>query len=188
VVSLVASAAAWVGCRDDFDIETQAAVGSDDAGSGTLDTLGSDIDAGSGSDAGGEPGGSDAGGEPGGSDAGADAGSGMDAGIDGGSGADAGIDGGSGADAGIDGGGGIDAGAVVDAGTESDAGVIGGPGDAAGAPDGSPGSGVGALDRTSFYACAGGGCGSATGTEVWLPIVVAVGLAIRRRRGRRPAA
>jgi hypothetical protein len=41
------------------------------------------------------------------------------------------------------------------------------------------------LDRTSFYACAGGGCGSTTGAEVWLPLVVALGFGIRRPRARR---
>ena len=160
LVVLSAIAAAWIGCRDDYgtwDHELGLAPGTG-TGTGT-DT----IDApGSGS---------------------------VDAAID------APIDGsdGSGSD--------IDA-AVIDA-PVIDAPVIDAPGsgtaDAAvdagnggsmqGPGDGGSGGGSdpAGLDRTSFYACAGGGCGSTTGAEVWLPLVIAIGFAIRRPRGRRRA-
>jgi uncharacterized protein (TIGR03382 family) len=54
-----------------------------------------------------------------------------------------------------------------------------GPGDGGGTNDLRP------LDRTSFYACAEGGCGSTTGAEVWLPLAIAIGFALRRPRPRR---
>jgi hypothetical protein len=75
--------------------------------------------------------------------------------------------------------------AAVDAPIDAPTGSSEVPGDATGAPDARRGGEGNALDRTSFYACAGGGCGSTTGAEVWLPLVIALGFAIRRPRARR---
>ncbi len=162
VVTLFAGAAVWAGCRDDLEL-----IASDDElGSDTIDAR-VELDARVVRDARGS-----------GSDARLDADI-VDAPVDsgGGSGSDARID--AGIDAPID--------AAIDA-AMADAGSIGGPGDAGGGPDSSHGPDVGVLDRTSFYACAGGGCGTATGMELWLPVAFAVGFAIRRRRARPPRA
>ncbi|MEO7733637.1 MAG: hypothetical protein ABIY55_21920, partial [Kofleriaceae bacterium] len=69
-----------------------------------------------------------------------------------------------------------------DAGTGSDAGTgIGGPPlDASTGLDAGRVTEVGALDQTSFYACAGGG--STTGVGLGLPMLIVAGFAIRRRR------
>jgi hypothetical protein len=77
--------------------------------------------------------------------------------------------------------------AAIDDAIDAPTGSSGAPGDATGAPDAPDArrNGGNALDRTSFYACAGGGCGSTTGAEVWLPLVVALGFGIRRPRARR---
>ena len=168
VVSVIASAAAWVGCRDDLGDEDLSLV----AGSGTvgLDAIvvSDDVGSGAGSDAAVVP---DTGGDgPMGSDAPiADAGSG-----EGGPGSDGGVGGdayGGGTDArtdgGTDGGGGID----------DDGG--------GGRPDARRGAEIDSLDRTSFYACAGGP--ASAGLEVGLPIGLALAIAGRRRRRWRPA-
>jgi uncharacterized protein (TIGR03382 family) len=180
LVVLCAIAAAWIGCRDDYGVEDYE--------------LGLDpgIGTGTGSD------GSDASVD----DAPTDGSDGSDAAVD-----DAPIDGsnGSGSDAGpLDGQ--IDApGPAIDApGPPIDA--PGPPIDAPGPPIDAPGPPIDAggggsmqgpggdaggtndlrpLDRTSFYACAEGGCGSTTGAEVWLPLALAIGFALRRPRGRR---
>ena len=168
LVVLLATAAAWLGCRQGLGLDRQFAIGS---GTDTIDAA------------------IDVGGGPGsGSDAAIDAA--IDAPIDGGSGSDAMVDASIDAttlDAAIDGPGD----AVIDA--PGDASIApDGPGpspsDDASSGDGHRGSNPGPLDQTSFYACAGGGCGSTAGAEVWLPIAIAVGFATRRRRGRRPAA
>jgi MYXO-CTERM domain-containing protein len=80
----------------------------------------------------------------------------------------------------IDAGTGIDAGAGSDAGTGVDGGISGPPLDARTGPDAGRGTESGALDQTSFYACAGGG--STTGVGLALPMLIVAGLAIRRRR------
>jgi hypothetical protein len=184
LVVMSAIAAAWIGCRDDYGIDDY--------------DLGLDPGIGTGSD---------------GSDAAVDApidgsgGSGSDAAVDApidgsGSGIDAAIDApGVPIDAAIDAPGPpidapgppidapgppidapgppIDA-AIDDAGGGSMQGPgDGGRGDAGGSNDLQP------LDRTSFYACAEGGCGSTTGAEVWLPLAIAIGFALRRPRARR---
>ena len=154
MVCVFASVAVWLGCRDDLGVESQWAIGSGGVDAAPVDAP---IDA---------------------------FGSAIDAAIDAGSAIDARIDAGSAIDAGPIDAGPIDAGPIdarpIDA--AIDAGGIGGPAQDASGPDGGRGTEVGALDRTSFYACAGGGCGSATGTGAWLPIAVAVGLTLRRRR------
>lgn len=170
VVSLVASAAVWVGCRDDLGDETLPLLVIDDAavlGVGSAD--GGMPDAGSGSGTG-----IDAPGVP---DAGSDSGTVVDApGVpDAGSGEggppDAGSDAGLGGDA-YGGGGGTD-----DGGTTTT--------DGGGRPDARRGPEIDPVDRTSFYACAGGP-GSA-GVEVGLPIGLALAIAVRRRRRWRQA-
>jgi MYXO-CTERM domain-containing protein len=77
-------------------------------------------------------------------------------------------------------------GSDIDAAVDAPIGSSEAPGDAAGAPDARRNEGN-SLDRTSFYACAGGGCGSTTGADVWLPLVVALGFGFRRTRARRRA-
>jgi len=69
-----------------------------------------------------------------------------------------------------------------DAGTRDDA----GGGDDAGGPDAATGrhGEDNGLDRTSFYACAGGGSGAALGAGLVLPIAAMI--AIRRHRRPRP--
>jgi len=200
VVSLLASAAAWGGCRDDLGDEAlpllvgggtaalDAIVVLDDAvvladgsgsGEGGIPDAPGEIDAGSGE--GGIP---DA---PGGIDAGSGEGGIPDApgGIDAGSGeggipdAPSGIDAGTGGDA--YGGGTIDGavdGATGDSGDATDDG-------GGGRPDARRGPEIDPIDRTSFYACAGGP-GSA-GLEVGLPIGLALAIAVRRRRRWRQA-
>jgi hypothetical protein len=175
VVALLASAAAWGGCRGDLMDASQLAI----AGSGT--------DGGFGGDAygGGLPG-SDAGvivadtGEGGLPDAAvADTGSGSGEGgvpdaavVDTGSGSgEGGVPDAAVADTGS--GSGSGDGAVDDAGALDDGGSAA-RGDARRGPD------VPALDRTSFYACAGGP--ASAGLEVGLPIAVALAFAVRRRR------
>ena len=79
-------------------------------------------------------------------------------------------------------------GSAVDAAVDAANGSMQGPGDAAGGGDARGTNDLGPLDRTSFYACAGGGCGSTTGAEVWLPLAIAIGFALRRPRARRRAA
>jgi len=149
VVSLLASAAAWVGCRTDLGEESHELIGSD--------AMGGDAYGGTtpGSDAGIVPDtiavldtipvtdGSGEGGVP-----------------DGGSGSGS-NDGGSG--------------------SGSDDGGTGGSGDDGGGTGNPlhPGEGD-SLDRTSFYACAGGP--ASAGLEVGLPIGLALVLAVRRRR------
>jgi len=152
VVTLLASAAAWVGCRDDLGDETLPLAGIGvldaivvlddaavipDAGSGGEVSIDAAVilDAGSG-----EPG-------PGSDALGGDAYGG------------GGIDGGGGTD---DGGGGV----------PDDGGV--------GRPDARRGLGLDPNDRTSFYACAGGP--ASAGAEVGLPIALALAIAVRRRR------
>jgi hypothetical protein len=110
VVSLLASAAAWVGCRDDLGDETLPLL----AGSGTDAGVGGDAYGGGGSD---------------------------------------------------DGGGATD--------------------DGGGRPDARRGPQIDPIDRTSFYACAGGP--ASAGVEVGLPIALALAIAVRRRRRWRQA-
>jgi hypothetical protein len=184
VVSLLASAAAWSGCRDDLGDEAlPLLVG---GGTAALDAIVVLDDAvvltdGSGSGEGGIP---DA---PGEIDAGSGEGGIPDApgGIDAGSGeggipdAPSGIDAGTGGDA--YGGGTIDGavdGATDDSGDATDDG-------GGGRPDARRGPEIDPIDRTSFYACAGGP-GSA-GLEVGLPIGLALAIAVRRRRRWRQA-
>ena len=161
VVSLLASSAAWVGCRADLDLaeRSQALAVNDAAGSdagivldaiAVLDTI--IVTDGSGS---GIP---DAGTTPG-----SDSGTTMvpDAGTT------------TGSDGGGEGSGSDDAGTT----TGSDDGGSGDGGSSGGnplQPGGEP------LDRTSFYACAGGP--ASAGLEVGLPIGLALVLAVRRRR------
>jgi hypothetical protein len=166
VVALLASAAAWVGCRDqDAELEGQVIGSGTDAGGGLDVIVVLDDAIVIGSDGGGEPGpGSDAG----------TTGSGSDAGTTG-SGSDAGTTG-SGSDAGTTGGG-DDAGAPDD-------GNAGGTTDAGTGTGGRRGVGDEPIDRTSFYACAGGGSGSAIGAGLGLPLAVAFATARRRRRRR----
>jgi len=168
VVSLLASAAAWSGCRDDLGDEAlPLLVG---GGTAALDAIVVLDDAvvladGSGSGEGGIP---DA---PGGIDAGSGEGGIPDA--------PSGIDAGTGGDA--YGGGTIDGavdGATDDSGDATDDG-------GGGRPDARRGPEIDPIDRTSFYACAGGP-GSA-GLEVGLPIGLALAIAVRRRRRWRQA-
>ena len=194
VVCLLASAAAWVGCRDDLGEELlPLAVGSatDAAGlGGDAYGGGSAFDALPVTDGSGEGGVPDAG-EGGVPDAPPDAGSGVpDAPPDAGSGVP---DAGSGVpdappDAGSGEGGVPDArpdasgdGAPPDGG-DGDGDGDGGDGvaDAAGRPDARRGPTLDTIDRTSFYACAGGP--ASAGLEVGLPIALALGIAVRRRR------
>jgi hypothetical protein len=150
VVSLLASAAAWVGCRTDLDEQSQGLIASDAMGGDAY----------------------------GGGTAGSDAGISLDTiavldtiMVTDGSG-EGGMTDGSGSDDGGTGGGSDDGG-----------GGAGGDGGGTGNPL-RPGEGDG-LDRTSFYACAGGP--ASAGLEVGLPIGVALVLAVRRRRRfRRP--
>lgn len=171
VVCLFASAAAWVGCRDDLDDLSQPLVGSGTDGGFGGDAYGGGT--GTGSDGGvvvvvnDATGGSDGSGEGGVPDAGT--GSGSDAGS--GMGSDAGL--GSGSDGGSGEGGIGDGGIATD-----DAGnpIVdgGGTGDALRAGE------LPSLDRTSFYACAGGP--APAGVELGLPIGLALVFAVRRRR------
>jgi hypothetical protein len=181
VVGLLASTAAWVGCRDDFEDLSPAYA------------IGSGTDSGMGGDAygGGAPG-SDAmvivvdasvaldspveGPPPdAGSGSGIDAGSGS--GIDAGSGSGIDAGSGSGIDAGVD--------AAIDAG--SDPGSGGSDDDAGGNAGNPPGTHRGPEDdggnRTSFYACTGGP--ASAGLEVGAPIALALAIAVRRRRRHR---
>jgi hypothetical protein len=183
VVSLLASAAAWVGCRDDLGDEallllpgsgTDAGMGGDayGGGSGVPDAVVAIDDAavpGDGSGEGGIP------------DADSGSGMGSDAAIpDAGSG-----EGGPGSDAGMggdaDGGG---AGSDDGGGSGSDDGG-GATDDGGGRPDARRGPAIDPIDRTSFYACAGGP--ASAGVEVGLPIALALAIAVRRRRRWRQA-
>ena len=78
--------------------------------------------------------------------------------------------------------------APVDSPVDAPDGSMQGPGDAAVGGDARGTNDLGPLDRTSFYACAGGGCRSSTGAEVWLPLAIALGFALRRPRARRRSA
>jgi hypothetical protein len=160
VVSLLASSAAWVGCHADFDERIQQLAGSNDGGI-VLDTIAvlDTIIVTDGSGEGGVP------------DAGTTTGS------------DGGTtpipDGGTttGSDGGGEGSGSDDGGTM----TGSDDGGTGGGSADGGSGGGNPlQPGGGALDRTSFYACAGGP--ASAGLEVGLPIGLALVLAVRRRR------
>jgi hypothetical protein len=184
VVSLLASAAAWVGCRDDLGDETlpllagsgtDAGVGGDayGGGSGVPDAIVVVDDVGIGEGSGSDAAVQDAGiGEGSGSDAAV-----QDAGIGEGSGSDAG----SASDAGVGGdaygGGGSNDGGSDDGGGDTDAG--------GGRPDARRGPEIDPTDRTSFYACAGGP--ASAGIEVGLPIALALAIAVRRRRRWRQA-
>lgn len=151
VVSLLASSAAWIGCHADLDEKLQElAAGSD--GGVVLDTL-PVLDTVVVTDGSGSaiP---DAGTTPG-----------SDAAGEGGGSGDGGTTTGS------------DDGGTT---TGSDDGGTGGSGDG-GSGGGNPlQPGGNALDRTSFYACAGGP--ASAGLEVGLPIGLALVLAVRRRR------
>lgn len=150
VVSLLASSAAWLGCHADLDERAQELAAGSDGGI-VLDTIVA-LDTIIVADGSGS-GVPDAGTTPG-----SDGGTTMvpDAGTTPGS------------DGGGEGGGSDDAGTT----TGSDDGGTGG---------GNPlQPGGGPLDRTSFYACAGGP--ASAGLEVGLPIGLALVLAVRRRR------
>lgn len=210
VVSLLASAAAWVGCRDDLGDEalpllvgagTDAGVGGDAYGGGTVgpdaivtaddarvlaDGSGEggppDADAGSGIGSDG-PGAPDAdSGSGGGSDAGGMSdGGGTDSGaLDAGGGGEGGMP-----DGGSDGGSGSgDGGSGSDGGGGNDGGGMTAS-DAAGRPDARRGPELDPVDRTSFYACTGGP--ASAGLEVGVPIALALAIAVRRRRRWRAA-
>jgi hypothetical protein len=178
LVVLFAIAAAWLGCRVDFDlVDQEIGIGT---GTGT-DMVDAPVDiAGEGS------GSVDAAVDApvDGSGSGSDIDAAVDAPVDSpGSGSvDAAVD--AAIDAPDNGSGMVDA--AIDAAIDAPIGSSEAPGDATGAPDARRNDGN-ALDRTSFYACAGGGCGSTTGAEVWLPLVVALGFGFRRPRARRRA-
>jgi hypothetical protein len=172
VVSLLASASVWVGCRDELGTELQPEI----IGSGTDSGVGGDAygGTGSGTDAAGEGSGTDAAGEGSGTDA---MGSGSSADAAGeGSGTDA-MGSGSSADAAGEGSGG--SGDAMGSGDAGDADPSGG-GDASGTGNPLRPGNADSLDRTSFYACDGGR--ASTGLEVGLPIGLALALAVRRRR------
>jgi hypothetical protein len=159
VVSLLASSAAWVGCHADLDEKIQElAAGSNDGGV-VLDTLPvlDTVVVTDGSGSGGVP---DAG-----TTTGSDGGTTMvpDAGTT------------TGSDGGGEGGGSDDGGTTMGS---DDGGTGGGDGGSGGGNPLQPGGN--ALDRTSFYACAGGP--ASAGLEVGLPIGLALVLAVRRRR------
>ncbi len=189
VVSLLASAAAWVGCRDDLGDETLlllAGSATDAGGSGVPDAVvaiddaavlvdgfveGGVPDAGSGE--GGVPDATvpDAGsGEGGVPDAAVPDAAVPDAGSGEGGPPDAAIDAGVGGDA-YGGGGSGDGGGTTD--------------DGGGRPDARRGPEIDPAGRTSFYACAGGP--ASAGIEVGLPIALALAIAVRRRRRWRQA-
>jgi hypothetical protein len=200
VVSLLASAAAWVGCRDDLGDEAlpllagsdvpdaivildDATVIADGSGEGGIPDAGSGgevsidaaviIDAGSGGEVS--------------IDAAVivDAGSGGEVSIDAAVIVDAGSgEPGPGSDTGL--GGDAYGGGSTDAGGGTDDGGGGTPDDGGGGrPDARRGLGLDPTDRTSFYACAGGP--ASAGLEVGLPIGLALAIAVRRRRRWRQA-
>lgn len=185
LVVLFAIAAAWLGCRVDLDLmDQQIGIGTG-TGTGT-DTVDAPVDV-AGEGSGSVDAAVDA--PVDGSGSGSDIDAAVDAPVDSpGSGSvDAAVD--AAVDAPVDGSGTADAAtddAAVDAAIDAPTGSSEAPGDAGGAPDARRSDGN-ALDRTSFYACAGGGCGSTSGAEVWLPLVVALGFGLRRPRARRRA-
>ena len=191
VVSLLASAAAWAGCRDDLGDETLSPL----AGSGLPDAIDDGSREGGIPDAG-------SGGEVS-LDAAVivDAGSGGEVSLDAAVIVDAGSgESGPGSDATVildagsgEPGPGSDAlggdaygGGGTDAGGGTDDGGGGAPDDGGiGRPDARRGLGLDPTDRTSFYACAGGP--ASAGAEVGLPIALALAIAVRRRRRWRQA-
>jgi hypothetical protein len=204
VVSLLASAAAWVGCRDDLGDETLlllAGSATDAGGSGVPDAVVAIDDAAVLVDGFVEGGVPDAGSGEGGvpdatvPDAGSGEGGVPDAAVpDAGSGEggvpDAAVPDAAVPDAGSGEGGPPDA--AIDAGVGGDAYGGGGSGDGGGTtddgggrPDARRGPEIDPAGRTSFYACAGGP--ASAGIEVGLPIALALAIAVRRRRRWRQA-